>query len=99
MNAALLKAEIVIVILTNGAFNMTEKEHLVAVREIELREREAKVKSAKIEMDEGYKELLAKFERDYNKLKADYERELINLERDKQYLAYAKAELARNFEL
>jgi hypothetical protein len=77
---------------------MTEKENRAKLFEHDVRAQEVKVREAKVAMDNGYKELHAKFENDYAKLKAEYERQQIFLDREKQSLEFARIEAARGYE-
>ena len=76
---------------------MNEKELKLRHYELDVRVQETKVRDAKIQLDEGYKKLMADFEREYALLKNNYERELLRLERERAYVELAKEELSRGF--
>lgn len=77
---------------------MTEKELLVQRYQHDVRLQETRVRDAKIAMEEGYKKLMADFEREYERLKSEYERECITLEKEKLYLKHAQDAMEKGFE-
>ena len=77
---------------------MNEKELKLTHYELDVRVQETKVHDARVQLDEGYKRLMAEFEREYVLLKNNYERELLRLDRERAYVTFAKDELARGFE-
>lgn len=84
---------------------MKEKEYNVARARHDVREAESKVRDAKRNLDEGYREELAKveqakasMEKTYSNLKEELERAQIELDREKDALKFAEAEMARGYE-
>lgn len=77
---------------------MSEKELDVATSEINVRTHKRRVLEARIEMDEGYKQLKARMESRYENLKAAYDASLLDLEEAELYLKHAKAKLDRSFD-
>ena len=77
---------------------MTPLEQTLRYWELQVQEQQTRVKECKLNLDEGYKRLKAKFEEDYANLKFVYERSLIQLEKDKSYFEVAKSNIERGYD-
>lgn len=76
-----------------------EREQYVIRCQINIRRQEEKIREAKINLDQGFIELKAKFEKDYEKLKSQYQTECLQLDTEKSYLASAQLALEKTFDL
>jgi len=76
-----------------------EKQHWARQAEIDLRIQETRVREAQINLDQGYKKLLAEMEKEYAKLKFELEREKLKLEEARECLKHRKEDAERPFDL
>lgn len=77
---------------------MTEKEHRLRLAEIDVEMQKARVREAKVALEEGHKRLLAEFEKEYSKLKAEYQRACLVLTRERSYVERFRTELTEGFQ-
>ncbi len=77
---------------------MTEKENLVKAAELHVKTAELAVRATELELEEGKIRLTARYNIQVNELRVAYEQAKIDLEHEKNNLAFARDTAEKGFE-